>query len=214
MVITSKMDSESTEVKELIMTLKNDLTDIDSYIIGDSPMALEMSKTFNDELNLITILTMAFIFIVVAITFKSLIIPIILVLTIQSAVFITMGILSLIGGNVYFISLLVVQAVLMGATIDYAIVYTSYYIESRKEMDVKDSILNSYNKSIHTIITSSLILCSCTLIVAVLTNAAAARICETIAEGAFCATLLILFILPGVLGAMDKLINKVKKFRM
>lgn len=45
----------------------------------------------------------------------------------------TMGILGMIGENVYFIALLVVQSILMGATIDYAIVYTSYYIESREK---------------------------------------------------------------------------------
>ena len=100
------------------------------YIIGDSPMALEMSKSFDSELNTITIITMILIFVVVAVTFKSIIIPIILVLTIQTAVFTTMGILSIIGENVYFISILIVQSILMGATIDYAILYTSYYLES------------------------------------------------------------------------------------
>ena len=59
---------------------------------------------------------------------------------------------------VYFIALLVVQSILMGATIDYAIVYTSYYIESREKLNVKESVKNAYNKSIHTILTSSSIL--------------------------------------------------------
>ena len=68
-------------------------------------MALEMSKTFNGELNRITILTMIFIFIVVALTFKDLIIPLVLVLIIQTAVYTTMSVISLSGGSVYFISL-------------------------------------------------------------------------------------------------------------
>ena len=170
-------------------------------------MAIEIKESFNKELNLITILTMLFIFVVVAITFKSNIIPTVLVLTIQCAVFTTMGILSLLGTKVYFISLLVVQAVLMGATIDYAIVYTTYYREYRKKFENKEAMIKAYNDSIHTITTSSLILCSCTIVVALLTNAASAKICETIAEGAFCATLLIIFILPGVLSSIDRIIN-------
>ncbi|MDO4963393.1 MAG: MMPL family transporter, partial [bacterium] len=210
MIITSNYDYEGKNIRVLINNIQNNLGDSKVYIVGDSAMSYEMSKTFNDELNLITILTMAFIFIVVAITFKSIIIPIILVLTIQCAVFTTMGILSLIGGEVYFISLLVVQAVLMGATIDYAIVYTSYYLENRKMFDIKTSVKNAYNSSIHTIITSSLILCSCTLVVGLLVNASVAKICKTIAEGAFCSTVLILFVLPGVICSVDKIIKKKK----
>ena len=142
------------------------------------------------------------------ITFRSLIIPTVLVLTIQCAVYTTMGILSLVGGNVYFISLLIVQAVLMGATIDYAIVYTTYYLEHRKNFDAKQAIIESYNKSIHTIITSSLILTICTLVVAIFTNAAASRICETISEGTICATILIIFVLPGTLATINKIIKR------
>ena len=178
------------------------------YVIGDSPMALEMSKTFSSELDFITILTIIFIFIVVAFTFKSILVSIILVLIIQTAVYLTMGILSLMGGSVYFISLLIVQAILMGATIDYAIVYTSYYKESRLTMNIKDSLINAYNKSIHTILTSSSILIIVTLIVANFASAIAAKICETLSQGTLCSVLLILLILPGILAAFDKFICK------
>lgn len=178
------------------------------YVIGDSPMALEMSKTFSSELDFITILTIIFIFVVVAFTFKSILVSIILVLIIQTAVYLTMGILSLMGGSVYFISLLIVQAILMGATIDYAIVYTSYYKESRLTMNIKDSLINAYNKSIHTILTSSSILIIVTLIVANFASAIAAKICETLSQGTLCSVLLILLILPGILAAFDKVICK------
>ena len=178
----------------------------DIYLVGNSPMAVEMSQTFNDELNKITILTMLFIFIVVAITFKDLIIPLVLVFIIQTAVYLTMSAISLTGGSVYFISLLIVQAILMGATIDYAIVYTSYYRESRQTMGIQDSIINAYNKSIHTIISSSSILIIVTLVVAHFASAIAAKICETISQGTFAAVVLILFLLPGVLATTDKFI--------
>ncbi len=178
----------------------------DIYVVGNSPMAVEMSKTFNDELNKITLLTMIFIFIVVAISFKDLIIPFVLVLIIQTAVYITMSAISITGGSVYFIALLIVQAILMGATIDYAIVYTSYYRESRLTMGIKNSIINAYNKSIHTIISSSSILIIVTLVVAKFASAIAAKICETISQGTFASVMLILLVLPGVLAATDKLI--------
>jgi predicted RND superfamily exporter protein len=206
-VLNTKYSYEGEDTYSFVEKLKSYSENRDGmYVIGDSPMAVEMSKTFSNELDFITILTMIFIFIVVAITFKSLIVPLILVLIIQCAVYITMSAISLMGGHVYFISLLIVQAILMGATIDYAIVYTSYYKESRLTMNVKDSIINAYNRSIHTIICSSSILIIVTLVVANFASAIAAKICETISQGTFAAFILIVFILPGVLAASDKII--------
>ena len=108
-VLNTKFAPESDETFEFVKNTKEMLGNEieENYIIGDSPMAYEISKTFDSELNFITVITMVAIFIVVAITFKSVIIPIILVLIIQTAVYLTMGILSIIGENVYFISILI-----------------------------------------------------------------------------------------------------------
>ena len=208
-VLNTHFAPESEETFKFIQELKDKLGE-GVYVIGNSPMAYEMSKTFNDELNYITILTIIAIFVVVAITFKSVIIPIVLVLTIQCAVFLTMGILSLSGESVYFISILIVQSILMGATIDYAILYTSYYVEHRKTMGVKDAIINSYNKSINTILTSALILSIVTLVVGHFASAIAAKICKTLSRGTICSSILILLLLPAVIAAFDKVLIKNK----
>lgn len=212
-VINTKLDSESDETFNFIQKIKDELGGNleEFYIIGNSPMAYEMSQTFGQELDFITILTMIAIFVVVAVTFKSIIIPLILVFMIQCAVYMTMGILSITGEKVYFIALLIVQSILMGATIDYAILYTSYYIEHRKNMNIKDSIINSYNKAIHTILTSASILIIVTLIVGNFASAIAARICKTISQGTLCSAILILVLLPAVLASCDKIIIKKKR---
>lgn len=211
-ILNTKFDLEGKETFDFIKNIQDQFNGKeDIYVIGDSPMAYDMSKSFNDELNYITILTMLAIFIVVAITFKSIIIPFLLVLIIQCAVFITMGILSLMGGEVYFISLLIVQSILMGATIDYAILYTSYYKEFRNQYAVKDSLIHAYNKSIHTILTSASILIIVTLIVGNFASAIAAKICKTLSQGTFCSLLLVLFILPPILAACDKWIIRKNK---
>lgn len=212
-VINTKLAPESDETFKFIQKIKDDLGERleEFYIIGNSPMAYEMSQTFQDELNFITILTMIAIFVVVAITFKSIIMPLILVFMIQCAVYVTMGILSFTGEKVYFISILIVQSILMGATIDYAILYTSYYIEHRKTMNIKEAIINSYNKAIHTILTSASILIIVTLIVGNFASAIAAKICKTISQGTLCSAILILLLLPAVLASCDKIIIKKKR---
>lgn len=212
-VINSDLEVESDETFDFIKETKNDLDKIsdDIYLIGDSPMSYEMSKSFNGELDFITVLTMIFIFVIVAITFKSILIPIILVLIIQTAVFFTMSILSL-SDSIYFISILIVQSILMGATIDYAILYTSYYLEERKKNKMKTSLINAYNDSIHTILTSASILIIVTLIVGKFSSEVAAKICLTISEGTFFSAVLILLLLPGLLAVVDKFIGKRNNF--
>ena len=213
-VINSKYGAEDKDTFKFIQNALDTVGENDGvYVVGESPMALEMSQSFNGELNYITILTMIFIFVVVAITFKDLLVPLILVLMIQCAVYVTMAVLSITGSSVYFIALLIVQAILMGATIDYAIVYTTYYKEMRETMGVRDSLVNAYNKSIHTILSSSAILIIVTLVVASFSEAIPAMICKTVSEGTFCSVILILFVLPGVLAAFDKLICRKEYYK-
>lgn len=210
-IFNTTLEAEGEETYNFISAVKDHMNGKNTYVIGDSPMALEMSKSFDGEMNLITVLTMIFIFVVVAFTFKSILIPIILVFLIQCAVYITMDTLTFAGGSVYFIALLIVQSILMGATIDYAILYTSYYLESRRTMDIKEALINSYNKSIHTILTSASILIIVTLIVGKFASHIAAMICKTISIGTLCSMLLMLIILPSMLACADKLIIKNKK---
>lgn len=213
-VINSKYGTEDKDTFKFIQNALDTVGENDGvYVVGESPMALEMSQSFNGELNYITILTMIFIFVVVAITFKDLLVPLILVLMIQCAVYVTMAVLSITGSSVYFIALLIVQAILMGATIDYAIVYTTYYKEMRETMGVRDSLVNAYNKSIHTILSSSSVLIIVTLVVASFSEAIPAMICKTVSEGTFCSVILILFVLPGVLAAFDKLICRKEYYK-
>ena len=210
-IFNTTLEAEGEKTYSFISAVKDHMNGKNAYVIGDSPMALEMSKSFDGEMNLITVLTMIFIFVVVAFTFKSILIPIILVFLIQCAVYITMDTLTFAGGSVYFIALLIVQSILMGATIDYAILYTSYYLESRRTMDIKEALINSYNKSIHTILTSASILIIVTLIVGKFASHIAAMICKTISIGTLCSMLLMLIILPSMLACADKLIIKNKK---
>lgn len=199
-------DSDETRafLEELSARLRRDLTG-ESYLIGNSVMGYEMSISFRGEMNKITAITAAAIFLVVAVTFRSLIIPLILVLVVQCGVFATMTIIGAGGGGMYYLALLIVQCILMGATIDYGILFTTYYKSCRQTMDIREAIRSAYDGSMHTILTSSLIVITVTGILGfVFSNPAIGEICLTIAKGAFCATVLIVFILPGVLAYADQ----------
>lgn len=183
----------------------------DYYLIGNSPMSYEMSQTFDSEHRFITLLTAVAIFIVAALTFRSFLIPLILVLIIQGGVYMTISLIGLQGNTIYYLALLIVECILMGATIDYGILFASYYKESRQTMDRREALSAAYNGSIHTILTSGLIMILVTGIVGyAFKNPSVGQICMTISKGALCAVILIIFILPGVIAAFDKLIYRNK----
>ena len=214
-LIETELPAEGKETFDFIKNIKDALgsrNKIDYFVLGDSAMAYEMSQTFSGEMDFITIITMLVIFAVVVTTFKSVFVSMLLVLVIQCAVYIVMSYLSLTGSSIYFIALIIVQAILMGATIDYAILFTSYYVESRSyfKLSVKDALISTYNKSISAILTSASILIIVTAIVGNFSSAIAGKICQSISLGTFCATVIILVLLPALLATLDRWIVKKK----
>ena len=208
LVLTTTLPVESTETSAFISGLMRELDAVttgDHYLIGNSAMGYEMENSFHSELLLITILTAVSIFLVVVFTFRSLIIPALLVLLVQCGVYITVMVVGLQGLEIYYLALLIVECILMGATIDYGILYTSYYREMRAHMSVRDALIAAYRGSIHTVLTSGSIL---VLVTAVdgrfFGNLAVEQICRTISIGACAAILLILLFLPGVLALFDR----------
>ncbi len=181
------------------------------YYIGNTIMALEMEKTFIDEMNKITLLTAIAIFIVVMLTFRSIIIPLILVLVIQGAVYLTMTSMAIVNYDMVYLALLIMQCILMGATIDYAIVFTNYYREKREKKDIKEALADTYQSSIRTIATSSLIMICATAIVGfTYKDQTISPICRIISLGVISSIILILVFLPSILAIFDKWIIKKK----
>lgn len=170
-------------------------------------MVNEMESGFSRELLLITLLTAVSIFVVVALTFRSLAVPAILVLIVQCGVFITVAALGAIGGSIYYLALLIVECILMGATIDYGILFTSYYREMRATFSAKEAIAAAYKGSIHTILTSGTIMVLITAVIGPLFgNPTVEQIVRTLSVGCASAMFLILFILPGILALCDKIV--------
>ncbi|MDO4475889.1 MAG: MMPL family transporter [Lachnospiraceae bacterium] len=208
MMAQLQLPTESEETSEFLDRLEEQLEAEltgDYYMIGNSVMAREMQETFGDELLLITLLTAFSIFLVVAITFRNLLIPLLLVLIVQCGVFLTVMTTHLIGYRIYFLALLIVQCILMGATVDYGILFANYYRDMRKTMGREAALTQAYRRSIHTVLTSSLFLIFGTGSIGLSpADPTISQICLTLSLGALCTTLLILFVLPAMLCALDR----------
>lgn len=157
LVITTSYPEEGEETIAFLRSIEeygNNNLKGKYYLIGNSAMNHEMQKTFDGEFSFITLLTAIAIFLIVALTFKSVSVPAILVLLVQCGVYITITVTGIISGSMYYLALLIVECILMGATIDYGILFTNYYRESRRTLNVKEALRKAYAGSIHTIMTS------------------------------------------------------------
>ena len=204
------VESEETEswYRGLTSRLSKELHG-DYHLIGSTPMNYEMKASFHKELTRITLLTALSIFLVVLLTFRSFLIPAILVCLVQCGVFITIATSGVLGYEAYYLSMLIVQCILMGATIDYGILFTNYYRENRQYYDILDSLKRSFHGSTHTILTSGLIIILVTGIVGFApVDPTIGQICQTISIGTLSATLLILFVLPSLLAACDRFVSR------
>jgi len=215
MMIDTTLDNESEETSQFIGNLISRCDETLSheyYLIGNSVMNYEMEQSFDRELLTITLLTAISVFLVVAVTFRSIAIPAILVALVQCGVYVTVTANGILGYSIYYLALLIVQCILMGATIDYAILYTTYYQEFRQKDSILKSMTRAYNGSIHTVLTSGLII---TIVTGVLGFMSAdptiAQICRVISIGAASAITLILLVLPSLLAVFDKFVVKKKK---
>ncbi len=211
MMISTTLPEESDKTTVFISELNESCKGFEGeyYLIGNSAMHYEMGESFDSELLLITILTIVSIFLIVALTFRNVAIPTILVLLVQCAVYITVSVFHAPG--VYYLALLIVECILMGATIDYAILFTSYYREYRETMEQEDAVKNAYKGAIHTILTSGLILVLVPGAIGLLSSGTMSEVCLAISIGSLSAVSLILLVLPALLIVFDKVVARKRK---
>ena len=210
--IISDYQTESQETFDFIGRLSekcDETFDGECYLIGESVMYKEMKDGFSHEMRQVTWLTIIVIFITVALTFRSMIVPVFLLLIVMSAVYVCAFVGGLGGRPMNYLAYLVTQSILMGATIDYAILFTDYYRKKRMNLPIWQALRKSYKNTIHSIMTSGLILILCPYIMSMLlTDPTISLILQSISVGALSAILIIIFVLPGLLAAFDKIVVK------
>ena len=179
----------------------------DYHLVGSAAMAYEMKQSFSDELLFITMLTAIAIFLVVLAAFRNFLVPLILVLIVECGVWVTVTVIGLQGYSIYYLALIIVQCILMGAAIDYGILFANNYREQRMTKDITDSLTGAYAASINTVLTSGTILVLvCAVVGQLFDNPTIGQICNTISIGAFCTIVLIVVFLPGLLATFDRLV--------
>ena len=178
-------------------------------LVGNSTSDHDLESSFASDNIIISVLTALFVVVILFFTFQSAGLPILLVLTIQGSIWINFTVPVLKGQTVFFIAYLIVSAIQMGATIDYAIVISSRYMQLKQQLPIKDAMVESLNQAFPTIFTSgSILTCAGFLIGEIASDATVASIGVALGRGTLISIMLVLLVLPQILLLGDFIIEK------
>ena len=210
-IVDVKTDVESDEaflVADQLREVANRYYD-DVLLVGDTINAKDLKDSFTMDNTIITLVTVLFIFVILLFSFRSVGLSIILILTIEGSILINFGIISLFKQPIFFISYIIVSAIQMGATIDYAIVLSNRYLGLRKKMDKKEALVGTLRDSISAIITSGFILIAAGFLIGFISDSGVvSSIGVFLGLGTLISMLITIFVLLAILYVSDKFIRK------
>lgn len=187
--------------------------DKDGLIGGEAPLTDDLIKIADTDFKTVSIVSILAIFLIIAIVFKSISLPVILVLAIESSIFINLGIPYYTGTVEPFIASIVIGTIQLGATVDYAILLTSRYKEELAINSNKfEAMTISIQSSARSIVTSALSFFSATIGVGLISKLEMiSALCNLMARGAIISMFIIIFMLPAILLVCHKFIIKTSK---
>lgn len=181
------------------------------YVVGNSTSDYDLSSSFSRDNLVISILSALFVIVILLFTFKSAGLPVLLILVIQGSIWINFSFPYLLNSPLYFLGYLVVNSIQMGANIDYAIVISSRYDDLKKQLPIKEAIIETLNQAFPTIITSGSILAAAGILISFLsTNGVISAIGTCLGRGTIISIILVMGVLPQILYLGDVIIEKTR----
>lgn len=211
-LVNSEYRVASDAVNEQLNKLNTILKKYDpkGMLIGEAPCMKDLIETTDRDFRVVNIISIAAIFIIIALVEQSLTLPFILIAVIEAAIFINLGLPHYLGDSLPFIAPICISTIQLGATVDYAILMTTRYKKERIEGNDKvQSIKTALTSSIPSIIVSGMGLFSATFGVAVYSDIdMISSMCILLARGAIISVVMVVFTLPAMLMLFDKIIIK------
>lgn len=215
MIVSVNADYEGEDTIKLIEKVKETAKRYygdDYYLAGEGISTYDLKNTVMDDMSVVNVIAIAAVFLVLLLSKKSLLIPVILVSAIETAIFINMSVPYFRSTTIFYIAYLIISSIQLGATVDYAILLTERYCEMRETLDRRDSIKTTLEKVSVSILTSALTM----IIVGFLlgrfsTHGLISQLGYLLSVGTTTSVIIVLFVLPGLLYMFDGLIQKTTK---
>ena len=199
-------DTDFDPCMKAIFTAAENVYGNEYYATGSPMSTYDIGNAFRGDLMKVNLITLLAILLIVIISFRSFLLPLILVFVIEGAIWISMGLSKVFGQSVFFMCYLICLSIQMGATIDYGILLSDQYRSFRRGgMEVKEALQEALSRALPTVLTSGIILITAGFIIGVQCSIYyISSIGLLISRGAAMSVLLVLTLLPALLALFDR----------
>ena len=215
MILTAAVPVEGEESRALVERIRAAAAPYygegEVLVVGDITSARDLGDSYMSDSLLISLLTIGFVFVILLCTFRTVVGAVILVFVIQGSIWINFSVPYLQGVSPSFVTNMIVSAIQMGATIDYAIVLMNRYQTLRRELPIREAMAQAVNHSFATVLTSGSIMTLAGLLIGLrVSDVYVSHIGLAVGRGAFCSVILVLTVLPQLLVLLDGAVEKTR----
>lgn len=210
-VITLDTDTESPEAFEMVEKIRAVAHKYygDEYqLVGTTVNSYDMKDVVTEDNKKVNFIAVGSIALILLINFKSISIPLILLLVIEASIWINLSFPYFADERLFYIGYLIISSVQLGATVDYAILFADRYIENRRTQEKHTAVENTLCDTALSIITSGSILTCAGFLLGTSSNGLIAQLGILVGRGGLLSMLLVLFVLPALIVPLDGIIHK------
>ena len=172
---------------------------------GEGISTYDLKETVTADMIKVNLVAIAAVFVVLLLTLKSISLPIILVLSIETAIWLNLTVPYFLDSPIYYIAYLIISSIQLGATVDYAILMTDRYKENRAVLNKNEAVVQTIDDVMVSILTSGSVLTVVGFLLGIFsTNQLLGQLGIFIGRGALLSMIIVIFVLPGLLHIFDK----------
>ena len=214
MVIQLDTDYEGKNTFALVEEIRNTAQSFydEYYLAGNGVSTYDLMDTVTSDMLKVNLIAIGAVFVVLLLSLKSVTLPLILVLSIETAIWINLSFPYFADQSIFYIAYLIISSIQLGATVDYAILMTDRYLESRRDMPKKQAIIATVSSCTVSVLTSASVLTVVGFLLGYIsTHGLLAQLGIFLGRGTLCSLAIVMFALPGLLYVFDRLIGKTTK---
>ena len=182
------------------------------YLAGEGVSTYDLMDTVTSDMVKVNLVAIGAVFAVLLFTMKSVILPTILVLSIETAIWINLSIPYFTDQTIFYIAYLIISSIQLGATVDYAILFTDRYKEMRQTYSKNEAIVQTVSAVAVSVLTSASVLTAVGFLLGIFsTHGLLSQLGYFLGKGTLCSLAIVLFVLPGLLYIFDKPVVRSKK---
>ncbi len=215
MVISVNAEYEGEKTFALVQNIRNIAQKYypnEWYLAGEAVSTYDLMDTVTADMVKVNLVAIGAVFVVLLFTLRSITLPVILVLSIETAIWINLSIPYFTNSTIFYIAYLIISSIQLGATVDYAILMTDRYKEFRQTYNKKDAIVNTISAVFVSVLTSGSVLTVVGFLLGIIsTHGLLSQLGYFLGKGTLCSLAIVLFVLPGLLYIFDGVFIKEKK---